>query len=727
MKIKTFAKFRIFLLGLALAVIVGVGWFLLEPGALSKDIRHILLISIDTCRADYLSCYGFGRKTTPTIDAIAQESILFKNALTPIPLTLPAHSSMLTGTSPLYHKVHDNLDYQLGESNVTLAEILGVHGYTTGAIVSTYILDTKFGVSQGFDSYNDKFEQTIGPHEKKERLGIEASRFACSYLEEHRDEPFFLFLHYFDPHTKYAPPEPFASEYSDDLYSGEIAYTDHCIAQVIEKLKSLDLYDSSLIIIVGDHGEMLGEHGESEHGYYIYQSAMRVPFIIRPPGWRKATKIDDVVSLVDVFPTILSYLEIPVPAHVQGKDLSVYSRGKPPSAPKRHVYIESLIATKYGCNPLLGVVSERWKYIATTRPELYDLYQRPLEANNLVEKEAQRARFMQGQLQEMIAELTGAELTGSRLVMDEETRKRFESLGYVGGSTVDESFRLDPTKKDPKDLIQYHDYRQRVIYLVYYQQYDEARAICEKMLAEWPEVPYTYFELGRITFEKGELAESIVYNTKFLAMVSQPGVKHPESSAFDSNRLAHRMLGRAYYQLEQYDKAVEHFSALLGSKIEQLAVHGNLAVAFFKLGKIDQAVKHWTEVLRLKPDWPEVHNNLATAFYKKGKTDEAIKHWAEALRLNPHYAEAHVNLGSALKAQGKFDEAVSHFRQALQVRPNSAEALNNLGSVLAAQGRFDEAVNYFNQALQIKPDYPGARNNREKAQAQLRRQSSGKK
>ena len=432
LKKKPFFQWRSRVLLALVLVVGGVTWFLLRPDISQKQVRNVLLISIDTCRADYLSCYGYWRQTTPNIDKFAEESILFENALTPIPLTLPAHSSMLTGTYPPYHGVHDNLDYQLAESNVTLAEILREHRYTTGAIVSTFILDAQFGVDQGFDSYNDKFEEPIGLRDDKERRGGEASRFACSYLEEHRDEPFFLFLHYFDPHTAYEPPEPFATTYADDLYTGEIAYADHCIGQVMEKLKSLDLYDSTLIIIVGDHGEGLGEHGEAQHGYYIYQCTARVPFIIRPPGNRNPKRIDNIVSLVDVVPTILSYLGVRVPAHVQGKDLSGYSVGKADSEERRYVYCESFTATKYGCNPLLGLVSERWKYIETTRAELYNLPKDPLEENNLVEKEAKRARFMRDELRELVAKLVSNVGSDSRVELDEKTRRVFESLGYVG-------------------------------------------------------------------------------------------------------------------------------------------------------------------------------------------------------------------------------------------------------------------------------------------------------
>ncbi len=641
LKKKPFFQWRSRVLVALVLVVGGVTWFLLRPDISQKQVRNVLLISVDTCRADRLSCYGFSRKTTPNIDSIAQEGLLFENALTPIPLTLPAHSSMLTGTYPPYHGVHDNLDYQLAESNVTLAEILREHRYTTGAIVSTFILDAQFGVDQGFDSYNDKFEEPIGLRDDKERRGGEASRFACSYLEEHRDELFFLFLHYFDPHTAYEPPEPFATTYADDLYTGEIAYADHCIGQVMEKLKSLDLYDSTLIIIVGDHGEGLGEHGEAQHGYYIYQCTARVPFIIRPPGNRKSKKIDDVVSLVDVVPTILSYLGVRVPAHVQGKDLSGYSGSKVESE-ERYVYCESFTATKYGCNPLLGLVSERWKYIDTTRPELYDLVHDPHEEKNLVEGEAKRARFMRGQLQEMVNQLIGPESADGRLELDEQSRRRLESLGYVGTAAVKAALELDPNKSDPKDLIGYHEYKIKAGSLIYRKRFDEAKTVCEKMLVEWPHIPDTHLELGRLTFKKGEFAESIVHNSRYLALISQPDVQHPESSAFDPKKptlMAHKNLGGAYHKLGLLDKAVEHYSAALHVKPDRPDVHNNLGVVYFELGEFDKAIKHWREVLRLEADWLQVYDNLAIVLYKQGRIDEAITHWTEALRLKPDWTE----------------------------------------------------------------------------------------
>jgi arylsulfatase A-like enzyme len=567
---------------------------------------------------------------------------------------------MLTGTYPLYHGVHDNLGNILAEFNTTIAEILRTRGYSTAAIASSFVLDKKFGTHQGFDTYNDTFVQPIGPRDSLQRRGEEASRFACSYLDQHADETFFLFLHYFDPHDAYIPPEPFASEYADNLYAGEIAYTDHCIAQVIDKLKSLDLYDSSLIIIVGDHGEALGDHGEAYHGYYIYQPTVRVPFIVRPPNCRKSKVINNIVSLVDVVPTILGYLGIEVPPHVQGEDLSAFSAGKIPAKNNRYVYCESLEGTKYGCNPLLGLVDERFKYIETSRPELYDLTQDPIEQNNLAKKEQKRARLMQGRLQEMMSRLIDVRSTDASAELDEQTRTRLESLGYVASAAVDTTLELDPNKPDPKDLLAYNEYMNQISRLVMYDRFDQAKSICDKMLRDFPHLPHTYLELGRITLKKRQFEQSILHNSRYLAMVAQQDAKPSENFAFypiDPVFGAHRMLGSAYHQLQQYDKAVKHYSAALLIKPERLDVHNNIAVAYFKLGDFDRAVRHWTEALRLAPDRPDVHDNIAIVLYKQGRVDRAIAHWNEALRLKPDWTEVRNKLNAVLEEKNRSSAA----------------------------------------------------------------------
>jgi arylsulfatase A-like enzyme len=467
-KMKIFQPVRLLLLLIALAA--GIAFFVvLFYGRHREDtpeVRHVILISIDTCRADYLSCYGYPRPTTPNIDQFAREGILFENVISPIPVTLPAHSSMLTGTIPPYHGVHNNINYKLAESNLTLPEILKSHGFNTAAIVSAYVLDSQFGLSQGFDYYHDEFVKIQRNIFGSERMGNETTRFALEWLDQNQDQKFFLFLHYYDPHYKYNPPEPFAK---DNPYAGEIAFVDHCIGQVIEKLKKLNLYDSSLIVITGDHGEMLGEHGEEEHTYFIYQSAIKVPLIFKLPGQTKTGKTEYLAGLIDVVPTICGLLGIETPAQVQGEDLSPCLGQKQPPNQERHLYCESLIPTRFKANSLLGVVADGWKFIQTTRPELYDLTEDPAETKNLIDKQPQRARFLQEHLKQMLEQAVRKANPDSKLNLDPQAIKRLQSLGYVAGG-INEDFRFDQSRDDPKDLINYHVSFQKAAELAYVQK-----------------------------------------------------------------------------------------------------------------------------------------------------------------------------------------------------------------------------------------------------------------
>jgi len=638
------SQFKLFLLALAAITIVVVSLFLWQLAGVSR-INSVILISIDTLRADHLGCYGFEDIATPTIDALAAEGILFENAFTPVPLTLPAHCSMLTGTYPPYHKVHENLNYRLSESNITIAEILRERAFATAAVISAFVLDPQFGLSQGFDSYNHKFIESIAGRADlgTERLGDETSRFACEYLEQHKDESFFLFLHYFDPHTYYSPPEPFATEYRDDLYSGEIAYTDYCLADVIDKLKELNLYESALIILVSDHGEGLGEHGESEHGYFIYPCTTRVPFIIKPPGGLQDTRrITDTVSLVDVVPTILSCLKIDIPDYIQGKDLFVYGRKTAPANENRSVYTESFGAVKYGCNPLFGLVNRQFEYINTTRPELYELSGDYSALTNLVDTNPERARLMKNQLLEMLPQLVGKNVNDSEITLDAESRKRLESLGYVSGEIADTSFELDPAKPDPKDLIGYHEDYQQAINSISTGRFTEAVLIGRKMLRDWPNIPDTYLLLARAVIKRGQLKEAINYSSRYLSLINQADVQHFEARRLHTNKkkyTAHNILAKACFQLRQYDKTIEHLNQIIRLNPEETNALNNLAwiMAAGKTPNLrdpNRAIQLAEKACELTDfNQPNMLDTLAAAYASAGRFDEAVEVTEKALRL----------------------------------------------------------------------------------------------
>lgn len=642
MKFFKLAKFPLVLLVLLVVFAAAAVWFFcrLQPSA--QDVRYIILISIDTCRADYLSCYGYPRRTTPNIDALAQEAVLFSNVYTPVPITLPAHSSMLTGTIPPYHGVHYNLNYRLSSSNLTLAEIMHQHGYRTAAIIGAFVLDSLFGLDQGFDTYNDQYlepiESMVGGNERR---AAEVTHFACDFLEEHGRQPFFLFLHYYDPHFPYEPPEPFASVFWNNPYAGEIAYTDRSIGVVIEKLKDLGLYDSALIIITGDHGEMLGEHNEYAHGYFIYQSSLKVPLVVKLPGKSEHKKVDDAVGLIDIVPTTLGYLGIAIPGEVQGKDLSQFFKKKSEiKKNERHIYCESLLPTQYGCTPLLGLVNDRWKYIQAPRPELYDISKDPREAENLVNKHPKRARLLQKHLEMVLQDHVRIDRSDSKFVLDEESRKRLESLGYVGGD-ISEDFEFDSTKDDPKDLIGLHQQTMVVKSLINTEQYPEAEAVCRQILAERPQYVLTYSLLGKIAFGRNNMAESIAHFSEFLSRVSDANASHSLEQYVVE---AYHHLGMAFLQQEDFDQAITYLSKALEIEVDSSKTYYNLGIIYHKLGKLDEAVTKYNKALDIDPDFPEAHYNLGNLLRELGKFDAAIVHYKEALRLKPGWEYAQRNL-----------------------------------------------------------------------------------
>ncbi|MFC1783960.1 sulfatase-like hydrolase/transferase, partial [Planctomycetota bacterium] len=678
-----------------------------------SGIRNVILISIDTCRADHLGCYGFDGPITPRIDEIAGEGILFKKAHTPVPLTLPAHCSMLTGTYPPYHQVHDNLGYKLSDSQVTVAEILQEHGYATGAIISSFVLDGQFGIDQGFDSYQDEFEEPIGFGQFTERRGEEASRFACEFLTEHQSEPFFLFLHYFDPHYEYEPPEPFASRYSDDLYAGEIAYTDQCIGQVIDQLKKLGLYDSTLLIIVGDHGEGLGEHGESTHGYYIYQSTIQVPFIVRAPGKTKPREIEENVCLVDVPPTILGYLGIAIPEHIQGNDLSDYSQDRVATAGTRYIYTETLTPTKFGCNPLLGVVSDQWDYIHTNRQELYDFQEDPLELNNLADKQPQQIRLMNNHLQAMVTGLVGDKLSDSHLLIDVESQKRLESLGYVGEMSVNETLALDAAKKDAKDMIRCQEYREQIARFLDKNEYDKAQAICNQMLSEWPESPIVHLLQMSTSFQAHRPVKVIEHGRQYIALMPEANpLGQAANNAITSNTrtIAYDMMMRSASELERWDIVAEFCLKLLQLQPQDTEVRNKLALSYFHLGKHEQAFDIWAQILQLRPDMAEVYGNMGWAYIQLGDFDRSITSWSKALQLKPDWTLVRESLNAAMQMK-QLDQSIAQYMEKLGRNPNDSDLHNKLARAYLRQGTNDKAISHLRIAIRLKPDVPEPYNN----------------
>ena len=690
---------------IVIILIVTIAGILAYRNSSAPGIRHIVLISMDTTRADYLSCYGYKHKTTPNIDAVADEAVRFEQVIAPIPLTLPSHSTMMTGTIPPTHGIHDNLNYTLGDSNLTLAEMLQAKGYTTGGIISTYVLEDTFGLDQGFDTYDDEFDETLSDAAGAQRRGGEVSEHAIKWLDENQDEDFFLFLHYYDPHSPYNPPDAYKGLFVSKAstgnmdekvklsYAEEIAYTDHCIGQVVEKLKSLGLYDSTLLIITGDHGEAFKEHREMGHGYFIYQPSIHVPLIVKLPGQPTAQTVSGVAGLVDLTPTICSLLDIETPEHIQGRDLSGDLFNEPSENDGHYIYSESLLATKYKATPLLAVTGNRFKYIQTARPELYDLIEDPIESRNLVDEQPQRARILQDVLGVMLEESLVADTSDSKLELDDESLKKLESLGYVGGA-LEEDFSFDQDKADPKDTFQYHLDLTDIMGLMQKKDYDAAEKLCQSFISKGLEVPQVYSHLAQIATEREDEPQAIDYLKKALSL--EPGTA-----------AAQAQLGALLLTAEDYQQALVHLQEAYQIQPKSSRICYDLARAYYKLGQKEKAVEYCRKSLAQKSDYIEPRTNLAKALFELGDTPSAIKEYYTVLEYEAENLKA-LNFLAWIQATSrngqlrKPTEALTLAQRAAKAAEyKTAEVMDTLAVAYAAAGDFRQAVIEADKAITL--------------------------
>jgi len=538
------------LVGLGLYLARRAGW---GAGSWFRSRRpHVVLISIDTWRADHAGCYNPSRRITPNIDAFARAATLFRNAVAPAPITLTSHCSMLGGRVPPMHGARRN-NAALADEAVTLPELLKPEGYATGAVVSAVVLDRRHGLQQGFDSYDDIPRNAKGSWQGAARPGAQASAIAMEWLRQHKDdERFFLFLHYYDPHAPYAAPEPFASRFPDEPYAAEVAYADHCVGQVLDELKRLELFDDALVIVTSDHGEMLGEHGEPAHQFFIYESAVKVPLIVKLPGQREARRVEDVVGLVDIVPTLCSLLGLPK-EDLDGIDLSAYLEGKagPPEAEDRYLYAESVVPQFYGANPLFGQVGRRWKYIHTTRPELYDLLADPEEQTNLIGAEPHRARRLESRVKSVLARAAEVKVEGGRPVLDEETRRRLHSLGYVDIPEYHQ-VEFDPDRDDPKDLIGCHVAFQEALVLQAKGRLEEALEKCREVVERRPGVRQAQVVVAHLLARFGQYEEALEHATIAVRLADGDPAEHARRG------MIYEALGDDENALADYTKALEH-------------------------------------------------------------------------------------------------------------------------------------------------------------------------
>ncbi len=732
----------------------------IELNAGSLKDWNVLLISSDTTRADRIACYGNRQIQTPAIDGLARQGVLFTQAITPVPITLPGHASMLTGLDPPRHGVRSNGLFRLREGVETLASRLGANGYATGAVIGAFVLDAKFGLNRGFASYDDDLSGGESPtiYGYRERRAGSVNEAAIAWIRQHAKEKFFCFVHYFDPHFPYTPPPPWDQQYAQNPYDGEIAYVDSQVARLMAALDELDMRGRTLVIFTSDHGESLGEHGERTHAVFIYDATQRVPLIFSaPPPFPQNRIVKRQVGTVDIAPTVLAVLGVPPLERPDGISLLA-----PPEAGLRSMYIESIYPKlSHHWAPLLGVRRADYKFIHAPKPELYDLRADPHELNNLYDANRALAAQMYDKLREMLGAdpETAADVQGN-LPVDEKTRAILSSIGYVVPTTAPRASTRTAALLDPKDMIQAQLILLKAQELIGNGQYREAEQLVREFLAISPNDPEGAQTAGRIYRHLGRLDEALKWYGKSARLGHEPAeawagiggtyvLKKDLTKAAEAYKTALKIdprnpsaligIGCIYAEWDRPVEAMKAFQdalsygrginagvAYLGvSNVHRKAGRtaeadaalakaievdpGNPAVAKVAAsfsegaGNADRAI----EQLRKAADtWPTTDNlcQLGRLLMDQKRYQDAVTYLRKGVALDPHQADLHYQLGTALLELKQAEQGAIHISKAMELDPNHSGALSQAGILFAKAGRFKEGERLLKRAVENDPN-----------------------
>ncbi len=586
-----------------------------------EAVERVFLITLDTTRADHIGCYGYEKIETPNIDTVAREGVLFTNAICQVPVTLPSHVSIMTGFYPPEHGVRHNSGYILKENVVTLAEMLREKGYRSGAFVSAYAVARKWGLAQGFDSYDDFFaadeEGMLDLTPKAERRADITISSAVDWIRRNKDAKLFLWIHLFDPHADYEPPMPFSEKYKDSPYDGEIAFMDREIGKLWQFLKTEDLWDSSLIILLGDHGEGLGEHNEMTHSTLLYESTMLVPLIMKGRSLPKQRTIDDVASTVDILPTILDYLKLPIPSELKGKSLLGFVRGSEDSL--RDIYMETLSPRmNFGWSELTGLRRGKWKFIQAPVPELYDLEKDPHETVNLSHQEKDLAEELALVLGEMQREFERSGKDYSQnVVIDDESRDALLSLGYVSASL---SKNAKGRLKNPKDLAFLEADVIRCTDALEKHDHAEVIELCDSILAHDPENKAA-IQMSALALMKTERQDAAIDKLKKLLDLYPDDLQGP------------KLLSKLYVRKKMFSEAEKVIRQALEYYPDSFTYNFDMALCLYTQRRINEALPWAEKAVSANPSNFLGYAFLANCYAILGMNDQANIYLEEARRL----------------------------------------------------------------------------------------------
>ena len=668
------------------ALLLAIGLVAVFAGALAyryglpgrpADRPSVLLVTIDTLRADRLGSYGYAQASTPVLDALAARGLRFPTAVAHAPLTTPSHASILTGLTPLRHGVRDNGGFALPPGIPTLGEVFQRAGYHTAAFVSGFPLDRRFGLARGFDTYDDRLPHGGDPRRAPyvERPASRTTEVALRWLER-TPAPWFVWIHYFDPHAPYEPPGELSDRFRDRPYDGEVAFVDQQIGHLLARLEGGAARDRTLILVTADHGESLGEHGEDTHGVFVYDSTLLVPWIMAGPAIPRGNVSAVVARGIDVAPTLLDYAGVGALPGIEGRSLRPAADGTPmPDAP---AYAESLFASlNLGWAELHAWRTARWKLIEAPRVELYALDADAAEARNLAEERREVAEGLRRRLRDALA----AKTPGATLTATEQAQERLRALGYLGGDAPSA-----PSQRDPKDGI--------VLLRRLERGLAEARsnpslAVAElsAVLQDEPRMPLAR-RYRAIAHQAAGRYDAAMADIRALE-------KEGPLTAEDLVLLAEtqRLARRPEEALASLDRAAR----LEPRSPEPPLIRGR---ALRALGRSAEAEAAYRSVLALVPDHVEAQRGLAELAIERGSLEDAGRRLGPIVARDPDDVDALVKLGVVRVRSGRLDEALALFQRAVALSPRDAEALLDLAGVLAKSGRPAEAVPFFERAIE---------------------------
>jgi arylsulfatase A-like enzyme/Tfp pilus assembly protein PilF len=647
---------------------------------LARARDNILLVTIDTMRADRLGAYGYARARTRHLDKLAAEGVRFEWAFSPAPITLPAHASILTGLYPFEHGVRNNGNFYLADRFETLATVLAAHGYRTAAFVSSFVLDRRYGLSRGFESYDDRMQGaqsqivSLEAERRGDRTAEALSRWLDQYASSPNRQPFFAWLHLYDPHEPYRAPPPFGPAFADSPYDGEVAFTDAIVASILDKLTGLGLLTNTIVSVIGDHGESLGDHGEETHSMFVYDSAVRVPLMLWRPGRLPAgVVVREPVRAIDLPWTLTDLVGVPSPSTPHARSLVplIERLVKPrtanlaPQAPRPRsqasnltgpdaIYVETYLPELYmNWAPLRALRDERWKFIDAPKPELYDVSTDPGEQQNLYEREPQRSAAIRRALERLAGDTTQP-VKG--VTLDRETVDKLASLGYVGAAAEPAPRAAGQILADPKDMIGLFNRLRRANSAVRDRRFADALPVLQDVLREDPK-----------------------------------------------NAFATLVLGSAYLGMEQYPRAIQQFQRYLQLVPTSAYAHQWIAICHIRTGQQDSALKEADAALAIDPRFSDARVLRAGILASRGQYDQAIAELQQAVSLDPAKPMIRLDLAKVLDEAGRPDDAQHEFEAILKTQPDYVPALTGLGALLAKRGRPDDAAKLLRRSLALEP------------------------